>query len=81
MHREKFTVACAGPMPWVKVGSKEVYLLPQHDACVFDFAIIAGIAPVPLGLPKTLSWCTWAQARLDRVEKITRIAGISRLKL
>lgn len=79
MHREKFTVACTKPMPRVAVGSGEVYLFPQHSALqtarrspVCDFPIIAAIAPVPLGLPKTLSWCTWAQARLDRVEKCNK---------
>ena len=61
------------------MGSKEVYLLPQHGALqtarrspVCDFPIIAAIAPVSLGLPKTLSWCTWAQARLDGVEKCNK---------
>lgn len=59
MHREKFTVTCTGPMALVEVGSKEVYLLTQHDSLetarrspVCDFPIIAAIAPVPLGFPK-----------------------------
>jgi hypothetical protein len=76
------------PMPSVEVGSKEVYLLPQHDGLqtvrrspVCDFHIIAAIAPVPLGLPETLSWCTWAQARLNGAEKRKKVAGISRFKL
>lgn len=88
MHCEKFTVVCTKPLRRVEVGSNQVYLLRQHGALqtarrspVCDFHIIAAIAPVPLGLPKTLSWCTWAQARLDRVEKPNKMAGISRFKL
>ena len=56
------------------MGSNEVYLLPQRNA-----VRLARISPVadppssipnsrPSGPPKTLSWYTWAQARLDSGE-------------